>query len=108
MEQTLLEEDMIHYIWYKRSYCLVSSRNSAIHSSIEFCPFCGRDVSSDAVDEEYASAGIPSPLLHVSGQEGVHNRLHPRPFTDRERLMNDRRPPTDTAADRPPTPPGSF
>jgi hypothetical protein len=56
MEQTLLEEDMIHYIWYKRSYCLVSSRNSVIHSSIEFCPFCGKDVGSDAVDEEYADA----------------------------------------------------
>ena len=86
-----------------RASSIVARSEGANKPSLEAV---GSKVGGAVPVQEYASAGIPSPLLHVSGQEGVHNRLHPRPFTERERLMNDRRPPTDTAADRPPTPPG--
>lgn len=47
---------MVRYTWYTRNYVLVSLRSPMILSFIPFCSFCGEDLSSESVFEEYKEA----------------------------------------------------
>ena len=56
MEGNLSKGDMIRYIWYTRDYVLLSSESAMIESFIEYCPFCGEDIGSQSVLDEYDEA----------------------------------------------------
>lgn len=88
-----------------RASSIVARSEGADKPSLEAV---GSKVGGAVPVQEYASAGIRSPLPPLSREEGLHNRLHPSPLPNRDRLMGDRSSPSDIAADRPPTPPGPF
>lgn len=56
MEKNLSIGDMIRYNWYPRDYSIVSTECDMIESYIEYCPFCGEEIGSQSLLDEYDEA----------------------------------------------------
>jgi hypothetical protein len=56
MKHELSKHDIIDYTWYTRDYILRSSVALQVFTLVEFCPWCGKDVGKDSLQDEYWEA----------------------------------------------------